>query len=171
MPNKNQSNQKPETKANVQPNQEIENLKIEITKLKKETEEKHNLYLRALADYQNLERRSETERQISTENANRKIALELTHLKDDVDKASEFEKNPALKILKTKIENLFNQFQIKELDLLNKLYNPETAECIEVVKGENDNQIIHVHQKGYTLFGKLLKPARVSVSQKTSLKV
>jgi molecular chaperone GrpE len=60
---------------------------------------------------------------------------------------------------------LLKKFGLTEINVLGKEYNPETAECIEVVNGQVDNQVIKVHEKGYQLNGRLLKPARVSVTK------
>ena len=55
---------------------------------------------------------------------------------------------------------------LEEIDVLNKPYDPYTAEVIDMKAGEKDNMVISVLRKGYTYNGQLLRIAQVVVSKK-----
>jgi len=144
---------------------ELEKLEKEITALTQQVDQYKNQALRALADYQNLERRMHSERQTIIEQANMYLLRELVSMKEDMDKAEAFDKNPGLTLVLQKMVALLNKFGVAELTVMGKEFSPDTMECITVEAGKKDNIVTEVHEKGYTLHGKLLRPARVTVSK------
>ncbi|MFA6005164.1 MAG: nucleotide exchange factor GrpE [Patescibacteria group bacterium] len=143
----------------------LDSLLKEIEELKTQVDQYKSQALRALADYQNLERRMHAERQTVVEQANMHLLRELVGMKEDMDKAEVFDKNPGLALVIQKMTTLFKKFSVTELDVLGKEFSPDTMECINVEAGEKDNVVTNVHEKGYILHGKLLRPARVTVSK------
>ena len=77
-----------------------------------------------------------------------------------------FCKDSGLKLVKDKFIQIIREENIEELQILGKEFDPHLAEAVDVVKGENDNIIIEVSRKGYTLNGKVLRVAQVKVSKK-----
>ncbi len=140
-------------------------VKQQLETLKKELEQKHNLYLRALADYQNLEKRTQEERKKMLDEANKILLKALLPIKNDIDKAEEFEKSQGLQLIKQKFEEFFNKYQVQELEVLNKEFSPQTMECIEVQEADKENTVLKVHQKAYLYKGELLQPAKVTVGK------
>lgn len=138
---------------------------LQIEKLKEELEKKQQLYLRALADYQNLETRM-------NEQKNKELEKELFHffrslieIKTDMDNASAFNTDEGLLLIKKKLENIFQKNQLSEINPLNQEYNPDKMECVHIEKGTKQNQVVKVLAKGYFYKDKLLEPAKVVVSQ------
>ncbi len=132
----------------------------------KQIEEWKNKYLRALADYHNLEKRVEESRETIRKRANRDLLLRLLEILDTVYAAEVFIKDPGLKLVVDKFTSLLSQEGVTEIDLLGKEYDPFTAECTEVVPGEKDNIVVDVVQKGYKQYDEVIRPARVRVSKK-----
>lgn len=141
-------------------------LKKEIAQLKKEIDEWKNKYLRALADYQNLEKRTISQISDFQKKANKNLWLKFLEIFDLIEKAEVFIKDPGLKMIKEKFLMIMKEEGVEELDLLGKPYNPYLAECIEVIKGKNDNIIIEVVRKGYRLNKEVIRVARVKVEKK-----
>jgi molecular chaperone GrpE len=146
--------------------EKINLLEKEVSELKKQKEEYKNKYLRALADYQNLEKRIIKERQDLKEELSRQLLLKIIAILDDIEKAEIFIKDEGLKIIKNKFINLLKSENVKELDLKDSRFDPNLAEAVEIVNGDEDDKIVEVIKKGYMHGDKLLRAALVKVIKK-----
>lgn len=135
---------------------------------KKETaaEEWKEKYLRALADYQNLERRTAEQIVSFQKKANQNLLLKFLEVLDDLEKGAVFVKDQGLQLIKDKFVKILKSEGIEEIAVLGTSFDPQTAECIETVKGKKNNIIIEIIRKGYVLDGEILRPARVKVEVK-----
>lgn len=140
--------------------------KLEIEKVKKEIEEYKNKYLRALADYQNFEKRVREERVQLIRTANLNLIMKLLPFLDNLEKAEVFVKDQGLKIAKDHLFQSLEEIGIGEIEVLNKPFDPITSEAIDIVKGEKDDYVVEVLRKGYRLDDKILRVAQVKVSKK-----
>jgi molecular chaperone GrpE len=131
-----------------------------------QVEEYKSKYLRAIADYQNLERRMLDQRIEWTASANKKIILKLLSFIDDLERAELFIKDPNLNHVKESFSKLLKNEGLEEIEVLNKPYDPYSAEVIDMKEGEEDGMVIAVLRKGYTYNGQLLRVAQVTVSKK-----
>ena len=134
---------------------EIENLNFQVNELESN-------YRRALADYQNQERRfKETQSQI-VKFANATLLEKIILNLDSLEMAQKHLKDAGLEIvIKQFLETLKNEgLQLIESD--GKLFDPITMDCIEVVPGKK-NHVVSTLTKGYYLFDKILRPAKVKV--------
>lgn len=142
--------------------------------LKKETVVKKNQlnidwkdkYLRALADYQNLERRAAEQLTIQQKKANKNLILKFLEILDDLEKGELFIKDHGLKLIKDKFVKILEEEGVEVIDVLGKPFDPQVAECIAVVQGSKDNIIIEVVRKGYRLNKEVIRVARVKVEKK-----
>ncbi len=123
-------------------------------------------YLRALADYHNFEKRVRDEREQQVRGATKRIILRLLPVLDDIEQAEVFVKDQGLQAIKKQIKQIFEGEGLKEQDVLGKVYDPQTAEAIDVVAGEKDNLVGEVVRKGYELNGQVVRPAQVKVTKK-----
>lgn len=125
-----------------------------------------NKYLRALADYENLERRTENQTADIYKRANKKILLKLIDILDVIDQAEVFVKDPGLKLVKDEFQKLLANEGVKQMDLVGKTYDPYVAEVIEMVAGNKPDTISEVVKNGYTLYDEVLRHAQVKVVTK-----
>ncbi len=123
-------------------------------------------YLRAIADYQNLERRVQDQRIEWTKNANKNVILKLLAFLDDLDRAEVFIKDINLSHIKDSFAKMLKAEGLEEIEVLGKEYDPYTAEVIDMKEGEADNIVLAVLRKGYTYNGQMLRIAQVTVSKK-----
>lgn len=152
---------------NTKKAQPVQDKKLETEdKLKKELEEHKQKYLRALADYQNFERRVNQEKEDIRKIANRNLILELLPFLDNLDKATIFMKDNGLKMIRDQFYQALKHIGLEEIDVLRKEFDPHTAEAIDVVFGEKDNIVVEVFRKGYNYQGNILRPAQVKVEKK-----
>lgn len=131
-----------------------------------EKEELTNKYLRALADYQNLEKQTQAWREDFVKFANQNLIIELLEVLDDLEKANEHLNDEGLKIVLDKLRKILENSGLEELDVLNKEYDAITAEVVNMEAGEQNNVVAKVLQKGYKLNGKIVRVAKVIVWQK-----
>ncbi len=133
----------------------------------KMTEEFKNKYLRALADYQNYEKRVKEEKEELVRIANAGLILKLLPFLDNLEKAEIFIKDPGLKLIKDSFYKTLAEIGVKEIPVIGKEFDPHIAHAIGVVEGDKDNIVVEVMQKGYEYQGKVLRVAQVKVSKKT----
>lgn len=134
--------------------------------LQKQVEEYKNKYLRALADYQNLQKRIEEEKKHIVFETLSKVLRDFLEVFDDIEKAEAFVKDEGLRMIKEKFRKIFLKWNVEELKLEGEEFNPEVAEVVDTVEGEKEGIIKKVYVKGYKLGDKVLRHAKVQVSKK-----
>ena len=138
------------------------------TQLKTKEEEVltfQNLYMRALADYKNLEYRTQNEREQMKISIKKNIIEELFPVLDNLAQAEVFIKDPGLQMVSKSFIQALEKIGLEEIVLLGQEYDPYKAEVIEAVPGEADDIIVEVLQKGYQLNGTVIRPGKVKVSK------
>jgi len=135
---------------------------------------KENL-IRALADIENIRRRSEKDIANAHKYALKNFVLALLPTFDSLAKAlaHAFHHPEAKKIhegIALTIEMLLkvlNQFGIEPINPINDTFDPLLHEAMTMIdkKDAKDNSILEVLQKGYLLNGRLIRPARVIVAK------
>ncbi|OGK28705.1 nucleotide exchange factor GrpE [Candidatus Roizmanbacteria bacterium RIFCSPHIGHO2_02_FULL_40_9] len=138
----------------------------QLKEVKEELEKYKSAYLRALADYQNLEKRTaQVHNEVKKKTVHAMIGRFLDVI-DDIEKAEIFVQDDGLKMIKNKLLSILQEVGVTEIELKGKEFDPHFAEAIDVVEGEEDDIIIDVLRKGYVLNGEMLRPAQVRVSKK-----
>lgn len=132
----------------------------------KKFEELNNKYLRALADYQNLEKQTADWKEDFVRYANSGLIQKLLEVLDDLEKAEEHINDDGLKLIISKFRNILNDEGIEELKLNGSEFNPAEAEVVSTEPGEKSNIVTKTLQKGYKLKDKVIRPAKVIVSAK-----
>ncbi len=146
-----------------------------------EAEQKVNQHweriLRMQADSENATRRAERDVANAHKYALEKFALELLPIVDSLElcltSVPDGMKSPAKPVLEgvdmtLKIfYNAMDKFGIKQLNPVNEPFNPEFEQAISVQDDKTvpAGTVLSVLQKGYTLNGRLLRPALVTVSK------
>ena len=129
-------------------------------------------YMRALAEMDNIRKRAARDLEGSRQFAVEKFAQDLIGVKDSLelalanagkaDVASLIEGQSATLRLLTKA---FEKAQIEEVNPEGQPFNPELHEAMMTQPSDAaPNTVLAVIQRGYTLNGRLLRPARVVVS-------
>lgn len=136
--------------------------------MKKQVEEFKTKYLRAIADYQNYERRVQVQRVEWATSANKNMILKLLAFLDDLERAELFVKDPNLAHIKESFSKVLKAEGLAEIEVMGKQYDPYTAEVIDIKEDKEDNVVLAVLRKGYTFNGQLLRVAQVTVSKKVA---
>ncbi len=139
--------------------------------LEQKVTELDNQLKRAVADYQNLEKRIAEGRSELTKWGTGELLVKilpvLDHLEKAVSGASEIEKQSAWY---KGVEMSIKQFgEVLKSEGLNEIpadgvFDPALHEAVDTREGE-DNKILEMVRRGYTLNGKILRPAQVIVGR------
>ena len=120
---------------------------------------------RALADYANLEKRVDKEKQDFIKFCNSQLLLKLLTIIDDLELCEKHLKDQGLAISLNKFKEILRNEGLVEIKAQGEEFNPQTMEAIETVDGP-DNKVLEVVNKGYLLGNKILKIAKVKVGGK-----
>lgn len=132
--------------------------------------------LRAQAEIQNMRRRAERDVEAAHKYALEKFAGEVITVADSLERAltSLDADNETLaparegtQLTLKVLLDVFGRFNIAQLDPKGETFNPEQHEAMAMVPHPEaaPNSVIDVLEKGYTLNGRLLRPARVVVAR------
>jgi molecular chaperone GrpE len=138
----------------------------EADKLQQEVEEWKGKYLRALADYQNMERRRSEQRIQELQFASKEFVVKILPVLDVLYHAQAHLKDKGLELAIKQFLDVLKGEQVVKIDVLGKLFDPHTMECIEVVEGEKDDTVVEEVQAGYMMHDKVIRVASVKVSEK-----
>jgi len=141
---------------------EIDLLKTQIEDLENKLIEARQNQLRSFADYQNLVKRVEKEKQDWVKFASEGLLLRLLDLADNLDRATIFVQDKGLQMVYMQLQQLLKEYGVKEIDVLGKEFDPNLMECMDKAKGE-PNKVLEVKLKGYLLHDRILRPAKVIV--------
>lgn len=126
-----------------------------------------NKYLRALADYQNLERRVSQHRQELKDQSIEEIMRHVLSFLDEIERAQKHMNDSGLAHAIKGFDKILAHYRIKKIDVLAKQFDPHSMECVEVVSGTTDNEVIEEVRAGYVFGDKVLRPSWVKVSKHT----
>lgn len=139
--------------------------KTKTDELKKQLEEITNNWKRALADYQNLEKRTKEEKEEFAKFANRELILKLLPILDTFKKLTEHLKDEGLRLVIKQFCDVLEKEGLERIEVLGKEFNPEEMECVDVTEGE-ENKVVRETRAGYRLKGKVIRVAQVIVGKK-----
>lgn len=139
---------------------------------KDEKEEEHECkceeyearYKRALADYQNLEKRTREERGEWIRSSGRDILLRLLPVLDTLSLANKHIEDEGIKVTLKQFVDVLNVEGVVKIETSGKKFDPHIMEAVEQVD-EGDNVVEEVRE-GYMLHDRLLRPAQVRVGKK-----
>jgi molecular chaperone GrpE len=146
---------------------EVEELKKQSEAGKREAEEWKGKYLRALADYQNLDRRTQNEKEEIRKFASAVTLERLFPAIDTLRKAKDHLNDAGLDLAFKECMAVLEEQGVEKIQTVGKDFNPHEMECIEVVQGE-ENKVVEELLPGYRLHGKVLRVAQVKVGKKQS---
>ena len=158
------------------PEAEIAMLYAELEAAKQTIADQKDSVVRAAADVDNIRRRAAQDVEKAHKFALEKFANELLPVIDNLERAIEFsdKENETLKPLLEGIDmtvKSFNdavaKFGVEIVNPQGEQFNPEFHQAMSI-QPSNDvspNTVLAVMQKGYTLNGRLLRPAMVMVSK------
>ncbi|MDE8557165.1 nucleotide exchange factor GrpE [Pantoea vagans] len=172
-----QQPQEAETAAEVDPRDErIAQLEAELTQSQTGV---RDAQMRAQAEVENIRRRAEMDVEKAHKFALEKFANELLPVIDSLERALEVanKEDPQLASMIEGIEltlkgllGAVRKFGVEVVGETGVPFNPEVHQAMSMMESEEfePNHVMLVMQRGYTLNGRLLRPAMVAVSKAKS---
>ena len=144
--------------------------------IKKLTQENYDLkekWQRALADYQNLERRTQTEISQRVSEKIDNLLLNFINIYEDFLRAEnslskeKIDTSGIIAVIRN-MESLLAENNIKPIDAVGEIFDPQMHEAVSMVEDNSldDGTITQEVSKGYISGKAILKPSKVIVSKK-----
>lgn len=135
------------------------------------SEEWKNKYLRALADYQNLERRHREEKHEVHKFANEILLVRFLSAIDTLTRAKDHIKDSGLDLAYKEFIAILAEQGVEKIETVGQPFNPHEMECIEVVDlpaqaGGDVTIVVEEVLPGYRFNGKILRVAKVKVGKR-----
>jgi molecular chaperone GrpE len=139
--------------------------------------EQQDSVLRAQAEVQNMRRRCEADVEKAHKYALEKFSIELLNVMDNMERALQAVADPEDEKVKGLCEGIeltikefvsvFNKFAIEQIDPQGEPFDPQAHQAMSLVENPDvePNTVIAVVQKGYSLNGRVIRPAMVMVSK------
>ncbi len=138
---------------------------------KKKTEnnfEEH--WKRALADYQNLQRRVENDKKEFGKMANANLIARLLPSLDIIELSAQHSQDVGVQMAAKQFHQALTEEGLQLIEpTADSLFDPNLHECsetVEVTEGKTENTICETILKGYKIGDYILRPARVKVYKK-----
>ena len=145
----------------------IKKLRLKLKDAESKAKENMDGWQRSQADFVNLRKRDEEAKNDFLKFAGSNIIIQIIPVLDSFalaiahgDKGSEIIYNQLLKVLKDN--------GVEETNPIGEQFDPSHHEAIGTIKtdkSEDDHKILEVLQKGYSLNGRVLRPAKVRVGE------
>ena len=145
----------------------------QIKQAEQKAEENWEQLLRTRAEMENLRRRTQKDLENAHKFAIEKFVTELLPVIDsmemglNVEEASTESMKEGMELTINMLKNALGKFNIEAIDPQNQKFDPELHQAMSMQPTEDvePNTVIAVMQKGYTLNGRLVRPAMVMVSK------
>ena len=171
-----ESKAKPSPKAKSVDNAELDALRAKLEEAEKQLEEQQAEALRSRADLENTRKRLERDVQNAHKFALEKFAQELLPVIDSLEMGLQAVKADGADLSKVRegteltlkmFTDCVGKFGIEQVKAEGESFNPDLhqAMSIQEVADKAPNTVLAVMQQGYTLQGRLIRPAMVVVSK------
>lgn len=139
--------------------------KLTLTSSQKKLDEAQAALKRALADYENLEKRVKAEREIIGKLTLAKLIEKFLPVLENLDKAAKHVKNDGVLMVAKQFREVLMSLGVKEVGSVGESFDPKLHEAVEVVEGKNDGKIVEVLSSGFAINGEVILPAKVKVEK------
>lgn len=160
--------------ATLESGSDGEGLREQLAAANAKAEDNYNKFLLAMADFENYKRRMERDSASLYTAHRRKLLERFLPVFDNLERALTFNQSGDDK-LRNGIEQTLKGFEavlasegVKAIDVKGKPFDPRIAEAIGTVEardGVEDDTVVEVAEKGYTIGDELLRPAKVLVAK------
>lgn len=154
----------------------------EYLKLKDEADqakENWDKFIRLQADFDNIRKRMEKEKQDFVKFANEGIILELLNILDDLERTVELAQVQhqdissflkGVEMILAHLYGMLKDYGVKPIEAEGKIFDPHSHEALMQVENKElaEHTIVEELQKGYMLNDRIIRTAKVKVSKKST---
>jgi molecular chaperone GrpE len=160
------------------PDDPIRKMEARIEELEKEVGANYDRFVRVTADFENYRKRTSREMSDLRKFANENILKDMLSVVDNLERAIESgskpdsEKKTLLEGINITLKDLFRMLEkygVKDFKSKGEPFDPVFHQAMmqEQTNDYPDNIVLNELQKGYTIHGRLLRPAMVVVAKNT----
>ena len=152
---------------------------VKLQEAEKKAADNYEKYLRAVADLDNFRKRAAREKADAIQYGNETLLRDILPLVDGMDRALEHACNSedfeafkkGLKLLQGQLLGCLQKHGVEMIDTAGKDFDPHVHEAMMQVESaeHEDCRVVGEFERGYLLNGRLLRPAKVSVSKRPSM--
>lgn len=139
---------------------ELEKLKSEIAVLKEKL-------ARSLADYDNLSKRQEAQKELFLAMTIASFMDKALSAMDDLHLVLSHLKDKGLEMAIKKMEDVLKSEGLEEIETKDRQFDPADMDCVDTDASVEKDKITLVKKKGYKFNGQIIRPAQVVVGTKT----
>ena len=140
----------------------------EIQALKEERDGLYDRLLRKQAEFDNYRKRVDRERTEYVQFASAELMKELLNVLDSFDRALQNTGGDlgGFQLIYKQLQDTMGRFGLKELEAKGQKFDPNVHQAVATQPTDEveENTVVQEVRKGYTLNGRLLRPAMVTVS-------
>ncbi|MFP3357668.1 nucleotide exchange factor GrpE [Planococcus sp. SIMBA_143] len=147
----------------------------EKAELQAQLEEEQNKYLRLLADYDNFKRRTKKDQELAKQFRSQSLLTDLLPVMDNFDRALAVEAKSeesasllkGLEMVKKSLADAVAAEGLEEIKAVGEPFDPHFHQAV-MQESDADSEpgtVLQELQKGYTLNGRVLRPAMVKVNE------
>ncbi|WP_249222086.1 nucleotide exchange factor GrpE [Planococcus alpniumensis] len=147
----------------------------EKAQLQAQLEEEQNKYLRLLADYDNFKRRTKKDQELAKQFRSQSLLTDLLPVMDNFDRALAVEAKSeesasllkGLEMVKKSLADAVAAEGLEEIKAVGEPFDPHFHQAV-MQESDADSEpgtVLQELQKGYTLNGRVLRPAMVKVNE------
>src|SRR5580765_4021794 len=153
--------------------EEIQRLREELEAKTREAEAQQDRYLRTVAEFDNVRKRSAREREEYTRYANESLLRDILPVLDNLDRAMQAARSEPATSLTTGVEliqrellRVLEKYGVTPFASVGQPFDPERHEAIARVQSPDlpDMSVAAETARGYLLHGRVLRPAMVTVA-------
>jgi molecular chaperone GrpE len=145
----------------------------ELEKLKSERDSLYDRLLRKQAEFENYKKRIDKERSEYAQFATSELVKELLNSLDSFDRAlsntsADPETMRGFELIYKQLQDTLSRAGLKPVEAKGKPFDPNYHQAVSTEASDEvaENTVVQEMRKGYTLNGRLIRPAMVSVSVK-----
>ena len=150
----------------------VKSLELKNKKLIEELEELRNKNISLLAEFDNYKRRLSKQMADSSKYEGKDAFIKILPIIDDIDRVL-MNNNSDVKsiiegidLIKNKFISVLDELGINSYDSIERTFNPDYHEAIMIKKTKKkSNLVIEEYEKGYTYHDKVIRHAKVIVSE------
>ena len=151
----------------------LELLQNSLNEEKQKSQDLENKLKHAIADYQNLSKKTQADIENGINNKISQFMLEFLNIYDDFTRAKEvFSKNDentkGLGSIIKNMDSLLAKYNVTPIDALGEIFDPNLHEAISIVNDSklDENTIVKEIRKGYISQNRVIRPSLVEISKR-----
>ncbi len=153
---------------------EIKRLETELAKSQDEAQKNRDLYLRLLADVENMKKRTVREREEYIQFATLPVIKRILSVVDDLERALDMSAGDqnyealykGVEMINNSLHEMLKAEGVESIDALGKPFDPQFHQPLTVETGSEyeENTVTEELQRGYIMKGRVIRPSLVKVS-------